>query len=95
MIDNSPATRYRIEHWHFDDVTVLAESDDASATPYLAALLAAHASGTVVVVAENSDRVVAWYPLWPARGEPEPPRRDDRESRSGGSPYVQTLSEGE
>jgi hypothetical protein len=59
------ARRYRIEHWHLDDVSVLATSDDAAAARYVEPLRAAHASGAVVVIAEGDGQVVAWWPLWP------------------------------
>jgi hypothetical protein len=61
--------RYRIEHWHLDEVSVLAVSDDRSVGRYLELLRAAHASGVVVVVAEERAEIVGWYPLWPVHGE--------------------------
>jgi hypothetical protein len=61
--------RYRIEHWHLDEVSVLAVSRNASAGRYLELLRAAHASGVVVVVTEEHAEIVGWYPLWPANGE--------------------------
>jgi hypothetical protein len=58
--------RYRIEYWHLDEVSVLDYSPDVTASRYLALLREAHASGVVVVVAEESTEIVGWYPLWPA-----------------------------
>ncbi|HEY7031439.1 MAG TPA: hypothetical protein VH482_08945 [Thermomicrobiales bacterium] len=61
--------RFRIEHWHLDEVSVLAVSGDGSVGRYLELLRAAHASGVVVVVAEANGEIVGWYPLWPVNGE--------------------------
>ena len=61
--------RFRIEYWHLDEVSVLDYSTDVTASRYLALLREAHASGVVVVVAEESSKIVGWYPLWPAGDE--------------------------
>jgi hypothetical protein len=61
--------RYRIEHWHLDEVSVLAVSADTAIDRFLDSLRAAHATGVVAVVAEGDGEIVGLYPLWPVRGE--------------------------
>lgn len=72
---------FRIEHWHLDEVSVLAVSADASVERYLDLLRAAHASGVVVVVAENDAEVVGRYPVWPVHGGM--PERHSDQGRDG------------
>lgn len=57
------AVMYRIEHWHLDDVSVLAFSAEASVEHYVDLLRAAHVPGVVVVI-DGNDEIVGWYPLW-------------------------------
>ena len=61
--------RFRIEHWHLDEVSVLGFSEDVTAGRYRDLLRAAHASGVVVVIAEGATGIVGRYPLWPVDGD--------------------------